>query len=228
MPDFHRITFPLFTEPIPHLFILRYGSRVSNSRGVHPPRNPHALCSEHRTAAVRPNRAFDDPTPMSQPHKCQACHETERAEIGRVSDEAVRARGYQPMLWFDTEVEGEERPKGFIRPEADESPKGHEGDSKQGDRSDGEVWQFASVRGRRAEGGVGEFRRALRGPEDVVMGDGQKLKGTGDVKQRPLEPKDHGSETKEALSLRLEPALLGSLVGRSRRPLVESDLRDID
>ena len=91
MPDFHRISFPLFTKPIPHLLILRYGSCISNPRGVHPPRNPHALCSKHRTATVRPNRTFDDPTPTSQPHKCQACHETERTEICRVSDEAVRA-----------------------------------------------------------------------------------------------------------------------------------------
>ena len=49
------------------------------------------------------------------------------------------------MLWFNTEIEGKERAKSFIRPEAHESSKGHKGDSKQRNRSDGEVGQFADV-----------------------------------------------------------------------------------
>ena len=89
--DSRRITFPLLPKFILHLLILCYGSRVSNSGNVHPPRNPHALRSKHSTAAVRPDRAFDNPAPASQPHECQACRETERAEICRVPDEAVRA-----------------------------------------------------------------------------------------------------------------------------------------
>lgn len=52
IPNFHRITFPLFTKPIPHLFVLGYGSCVSNSCGVNPPRNPRALRSKHRSASV--------------------------------------------------------------------------------------------------------------------------------------------------------------------------------
>ena len=41
-------------------------------------------------------------------------------------------------------------------------------------------------------------------------------------------PKDDRSETENGFSLRLEPALLGSLVWGSSRPLIEKELTDID
>ena len=94
IPDLHRVTFPLFTEPAPHLFILRYRPRVTNSCGVNPPRNPRALCSEHRPSTVRSNCTFNDPASVSQSNERQPCRETQRTEICGVSDEAVRARGY--------------------------------------------------------------------------------------------------------------------------------------
>ena len=43
------------------------------------------------------------------------------------------------MLWFGAEVEGEEWTEGFVRSEAHACSKGHEGDSEQRSRSDGEV-----------------------------------------------------------------------------------------
>ena len=77
IPDSHRITFPLFAKPVPHLLVLCYGSRVSNSSHVHPPRNPRALYSKHRPGSVRFDRTFDNPTSMSQSNQCQSCHETQ-------------------------------------------------------------------------------------------------------------------------------------------------------
>jgi len=50
--DFHRVPLPLLAKLIPHLLVLCYGPRVSNSCGVSPPRDPGALCSEHRTGLV--------------------------------------------------------------------------------------------------------------------------------------------------------------------------------
>ena len=50
--DFHRVTFPLFTKLDPHLFVLCYGPRASNSHHVDPPRDPCALCNDHRSGSV--------------------------------------------------------------------------------------------------------------------------------------------------------------------------------
>ena len=67
---FHRvIMFLLFTKPIPHLFVLPYSSCVSNSCRVHPPRNPCALCSEHRAVSARSGCTFDNAAPVSQSHE---------------------------------------------------------------------------------------------------------------------------------------------------------------
>ena len=43
------------------------------------------------------------------------------------------------------------------------------------------------MRGGRAEGGRNELRRVVWRSEDVVVGDGEKLEGTSDAKQWPLE-----------------------------------------
>jgi hypothetical protein len=85
----------------------------------------------------------------------------------------------------------------------------------------------------------------MRRLEDVVVGDGQQLEGTSDVKQRPLElmvcdvgdkkgdahliltQNITGARAKNGLSLCLEPALLGCPVWWSRCPLVKNELTDI-
>ena len=139
IPYFHRVTFPLFAKFIPHLFVLGYGPRISNSRGVNPPRDPCALRSDHRTVSARPNRALDNPTSVSHSHKREPCHETERTEIGWVSYEAVWAPGDQPVFWFDAEVEGKERAEGFIALEAKKSSEGDQGNPEQCNRRDGKV-----------------------------------------------------------------------------------------
>ena len=91
------------------------------------------------------------------------------------------------MFWLDAEVEGEERPEGFITSQANESSKGHQEDSKPRDRCDEEVGYFTRVRGRRAEEGRSErLGRVVRGSEDVVVGDGQNLKGASYVEQWSL------------------------------------------
>ena len=88
------------------------------------------------------------------------------------------------MFWLDAEVEGEERSEGFITSQANESSKGHQEDSEPRDRCDREVGYFTRVRGGRAE--EGRFGRVVWGSEDVVVGDGQNLKGASDVEQWSL------------------------------------------
>lgn len=61
IPDFRRVPFPLFPEPIPHLFVLCHSPHVPNSSSINPPRYPHATRNEHRAGSVGANRAFDDP-----------------------------------------------------------------------------------------------------------------------------------------------------------------------
>jgi len=88
--DFGRIVLPLFTKPIPHLFVLRHSPYVCSPHRVNPPGNPRALCNEHCASSVRPNRAFNDPASLRHSHERQPCRETERTDIRGMSDKAIR------------------------------------------------------------------------------------------------------------------------------------------